>query len=940
MATDREPQSSQDGQYDPRPVEERWYRAWEAAGYFHADEDSPAPPYCIVIPPPNITGSLHMGHALNNTLQDILIRWRRLAGDNALWMPGTDHAGIATQNVVERQLVHEGLSRSQIGREAFIERVWKWKAESGGTIIRQLKHLGASCDWAREAFTMDPPRSRAVTEVFVRLFEDGLLYRAERLVNWCPRCQTALADIEVVHEEQEGRLWYIRYPFADTPREGLVVATTRPETMLGDMAVAVHPEDPRYQKAVGRTVLLPLVGRKLPVIADRAVAKDFGTGALKVTPGHDQNDEEIGTRHELGEPIKAFTETGKVSAAFLVDEAGRTIQNARAQGYVRADRVEARRMILEDLKADGLLVKEEPYRHAVGRCYRCQTVIEPFRTPQWFVRVKPLAEPAIRVVEEGRIRIVPEQWERNYYEWMHNIRDWCISRQIWWGHQIPAWYCLDCNPEQVVQASTGPAFAAEKGAMPQDTTERYTILPDAKPIVARESPSRCPTCGGTRLVRDPDVLDTWFSSALWPFSTLGWPERTKALQGFYPTSVLVTGFDILFFWVARMIMMGLKCTGEVPFRQVYIHALVRDAEGQKMSKSRGNVIDPLVVIDKYGADAFRFTLAALAAQGRDIRLSEERIEGYRYFCNKLWNAYRFLAPHLSRGASLAPGARPAPADLADRWILSRLQEVVASVSEALEAFRFNEAASLLYQFVWHEYCDWYLEMAKRRLAERDGPGAETARGILTHVLETVLRLLHPIMPFITEEIWQRLPHEGPTIMRTPWPVADRTLGDPEATAALELVMELVRAVRNLRSEVNLPAAAWLTVICRSRDDHQERTLRVAEGYVRALGRIGEFRVGPGEVKPPAAAATVVRGMDVYVPLAGLIDFAAEIARLRKEVEKVDRELVRVRGKLENAAFRAKAPVEVVEKEEGVARELTDVRAKLVEHLTLLESSRG
>jgi valyl-tRNA synthetase len=940
MALAREPQSPHEGQYDPRPVEQRWYRVWEEAGYFHADEESASPPYCIVIPPPNITGSLHMGHALNNTLQDILIRWRRMQGYNALWMPGTDHAGIATQNVVERQLAEEGRTRYQIGREAFIERVWQWKAESGGTIIRQLKHLGASCDWAREAFTMDPPRSRAVLEVFVRLFEDGLLYRAERLVNWCPRCQTALADIEVEHEEQEGRLWYIRYPFADDPGGGLVVATTRPETMLGDMAVAVHPEDDRYRNAVSRTVLLPVVGRRLPVIADGAVAKDFGTGAIKVTPAHDQNDYEIGARHNLGDPIKAFTETGAISGAFLVDDARRPMQNARAQRYVQADRYEARRMILQDLRADGLLVKEEPYRHAVGRCYRCQTVIEPFLTPQWFVRVKPLAEPAIRAVEEGRVRIVPEQWERNYFDWMHNIRDWCISRQIWWGHQIPAWYCLACDAANIVKTAHAVGFVEEGGAPPEPTRETYMFLPDARPIVAREKPKACPRCGGADLVQDPDVLDTWFSSALWPFSTLGWPERTKALQVFYPTSVLVTGFDILFFWVARMTMMGLKFLGEIPFHQVYIHALVRDAEGQKMSKSRGNVIDPLVVIDKYGADAFRFTLAALAAQGRDIRLSEERIEGYRYFCNKLWNAYRFLAPHLARGTPLPAGTLPTPVDLADRWILSRLQEVVAAVTEALETFHFNEAASALYQFVWHEYCDWYLEMAKRRLTEGDGPGAEAARAVLTYVLAEILLLLHPIMPFITEEIWQRLPHEGRTIMRAPWPEPDPARRDPEATAAVELVMDLVRAVRNLRSEVNIPAAAWLTVICRSRDAGQEAVLRATEGSVRALGRIREFRVGTGEGKPPAAAATVVRGMDVYVPLTGLIDFTAEIARLRKEVEKVDRELARVRGKLENPAFRAKAPAEVVEKETGVARELGEVRGKLLEHLALLESSRG
>ena len=939
MAAPREPLQPQDGQYDPGPVEARWYRVWETAGTFHADEHSPRPPYCIVIPPPNITGSLHMGHALNNTLQDILIRWRRMQGYNALWMPGTDHAGIATQNVVERQLAREGRSRSQVGREEFIKRVWQWKEESGGTIIRQLKHLGASCDWARECFTMDPPRSRAVTEVFVRLFEDGLLYRAERLVNWCPRCQTALADIEVVHEEQEGRLWYVRYPFADEPAGGLVVATTRPETILGDVAVAVHPEDRRYRDAVGRTVILPVVGRRLPVIADRAVAKDFGTGALKVTPGHDPNDYDIATRHGL-RVINALDEKGRITGAFLVDAAGEPIRNERAQRYVLKDRSEVRRMIIEDLKADGLLVKDEPYRHAVGHCYRCQTIVEPFLTPQWFIRVKPLAEPAIRAVEEGRIRILPEQWERSYFDWMHNIRDWCISRQIWWGHQIPAWYCLACDGPNIIKTGHAVGFVEEGGRRPEPTRYTYLFLPEARPIVSREKPRACPRCGGNELIQDPDVLDTWFSSALWPFSTLGWPERTKTLQVFYPTSVLLTGFDILFFWVARMIMMGVRFLGDVPFRQVYIHALVRDAEGQKMSKSRGNVIDPLVIIDKYGADAFRFTLAALAAQGRDIRLSEERIEGYRYFCNKLWNAYRFLAPHLLRGVPLPPGQRPTPADVADRWILSRLQEVTGTVTEALDGFHFNEAASVLYQFVWHEVCDWYLEMAKRRLTEGDGPGAGAARAVLAHVLETLLRLLHPLMPFITEEIWQRLPHEGATLMRAPWPVPDPALRDPEATAALELVMEVVRAVRNIRSEVGIPAAAWLTVICRSQDPQQQAVLRATEGSVRALGRIGELRVGPAEVKPPAAAATVVRGIDVYVPLAGLIDFAAEIARLRKEVEKVERDLNRVQGRLENPAFRTKAPPEVVEKEQGVARDLGEVRARLLEHLTLLESSRG
>jgi len=871
--------------YDPSQVEERWYRTWEERGYFRADPASQKTPYCIVIPPPNVTGSLHMGHALNNTLQDILIRWKRMDGFNALWMPGTDHAGIATQVVVERQLADEGKTKEDLGREAFIRRVWQWKEESGGTIIRQLKGLGCSCDWERERFTMDPGLSAAVREVFVRLWEEGLIYRGDYIVNWCPRCRTVLSDLEVAHEEQAAELYYIKYG-------PLTLATVRPETKLGDTALAVHPKDKRYARYVGQTLTIRSVEGEITmkVVADPAVDPKFGTGVVKVTPAHDPADFEIGKRHGL-----------EVRQVIGFDAR----MNQRAGKYAGLDRFECRTRIVEDMQALGLIEKVEAYRHSIGVCYRCKTVVEPLVSTQWYVRMKSLAEPAIKAVRSGRIKIVPRQWTKTYYQWMENIRDWCVSRQLWWGHRLPVWYCDRCGTTHVSRAD-------------------LTV---------------CPNCRGP-LRQDTDVLDTWFSSALWPFSTLGWPQDTAELKTFYPTSCLVTGFDILFFWVARMIMMGLRFMGDVPFRQVYIHALVRDAEGQKMSKSRGNVIDPLVVIDKYGADAFRFTLAALAAQGRDIRLSEERIEGYRYFCNKLWNAYRFLAPHLSRGAPLSPGERPAPADLADRWILSRLQEVIGSVTEAFEAFRFNEAASVLYQFVWHEYCDWYLEMTKRRLTEGDAPAAEAARAVLAHVLETVLRLLHPIVPFITEEIWQRLPHEGVTIMRAPWPVPDRAQSDPGATAALELVMELVRAIRNLRSEVNIPAAAWLTVICRSRDDQQQVTLRAAEGYVRTLGRIGEFRFGPGEVKPPAAAATVVRGMDVYIPLAGLIDFAAEIARLRKEVEKVERDLTRVRGRLENPAFRTKAPPEVVEKEEGVARDLGEVRARLLEHLTLLESSRG
>ncbi|MFN3476220.1 MAG: valine--tRNA ligase, partial [Candidatus Methylomirabilales bacterium] len=739
--------------YTPQGVEERWYAFWEEKGYFQADEDSPKPPYCIVIPPPNITGSLHMGHALNNTLQDVLIRFKRMEGRNVLWVPGTDHAGIATQNIIERQLREEGLTREQLGREAFLQRVWRWKEEAVGIIIAQLKRLGASCDWRRECFTMDEARKRAVLEVFVRLFEDGLLYRAERLVNWCPRCETALADIEVIHEETEGSLWFIRYPFADDPQKGLVVATTRPETMLADTAVAVNPEDERYRAFVGKRVLLPLVGRRLPVIADPYVSQAFGTGALKVTPGHDPNDFEIGRRHHLMS-INAFSTKASLTEAFLIDEEGRHLENPRAARYVGKDRYEVRRMVLQDLREEGLLVKEEPHRLALGSCYRCQTTIEPYLTPQWFIRMRPLAEPAVKAVEEGRVRIIPPQWEKNYFDWMNNIRDWCISRQIWWGHRIPAWYCLRCDQAHLpwVEGLSEPGERV------------YFIRPEAHPIVAKEKPSTCPRCGGAELIQDPDVLDTWFSSALWPFSTLGWPEKTKALQVFYPTSCLVTSFDILFFWVARMIMMGLKFMGDVPFKDVYIHALVRDAEGQKMSKSKGNVIDPLDMIDRYGADALRFTLVALAAQGRDIRLSEERFEGYRHFCNKLWNAYRFVAMHL--GSRQPPAISFQPSDLpklrlADRWVLSRLQGTIAEVTGALEGYRFNEAASAIYQFIWHEYCDWYLEVVKPSLQpSADTEEKDRLRSVLAWVLEVSLRLLHPFMPFITEEIWQRLPHHG------------------------------------------------------------------------------------------------------------------------------------------------------------------------------------
>ncbi len=907
--------------YDPRGVEERWYHFWEERGLFHADETATAPPYSIVIPPPNVTGSLHMGHALNNTLQDILIRWHRMQGHNTLWMPGTDHAGIATQNVVERQLQQEGLSRDQLGREAFIQRVWRWKEASGGTIIRQLKVLGASCDWARERFTMDPGLSEAVKEVFCQLYEAGLVYRGDYIINWCPRCRTALSDLEVEYQDQEGKLWYIRYPLASGKSE-VVVATTRPETMLGDTAVAVHPDDGRYAHLVGQQVILPLMNREIPVIADAYVDQAFGTGLVKVTPAHDPKDFECGLRHNLPQ-VKVMADDGRM--------------NANAGRYQGLDRFACREQVVKDLKQLGLLKKVEDHPHAVGQCYRCQTVVEPSLSRQWFVRMQPLAEPAIRAVETGAIRIIPLQWERTYYEWMRNIRDWCVSRQIWWGHRIPAWYCDPCG----------------------------------EVIVSRSAPAACPRCGTTTLRQETDVLDTWFSSALWPFSTLGWPEKTQALRVYYPTSCLVTGFDILFFWVARMIMMGLRFMGEVPFREVYIHGLIRDEQGEKMSKTRGNVIDPLHVIHgatvdelvtaarnggappaavegirrqfpdglpAFGADALRFTLAALASQGSDVKLSVKRIEGYRFFCNKIWNAYRFVASHLRAGE----GRKVSPAELIltlpDRWILSRLTEVIQGVTEALGSYRFNDVASILYQFLWHEYCDWYLEIVKNRLTT---PGDEettrAGRVLLVQVLEQSLRLLHPIMPFITEEIWQRLPHEEVSIMLAPWPEADGACHWPDAGETMSTLMEITREVRNLRSSYNVPPARRLPLVLRTSSPLHDTTLEACQGYLTSLAKLSHLTWGQDVARPNVAATAVVRGIEVHVPLEGLTDLQEERQRLSRELAKVEQALDRVSRKLRNEEFLGKAPEAVVSQQKATQAELQDARAKLREGLGRIET---
>ncbi|WP_373499985.1 valine--tRNA ligase [Desulfococcus sp.] len=866
--------------YEPHDVEKRWYDFWEKEGLFAAQDESDRKSYAIVIPPPNVTGVLHMGHALNNALQDILCRYRRLRGDNVLWMPGTDHAGIATQNVVERHLAAAGTDRHQLGREKFIERVWEWRREYGGAIINQLKRLGASCDWGRERFTMDEGLSLAVRTVFVRLYEEGLIYRGDYIINWCPRCHTALADLEVEHEEVNAHLYYIRYPFPNG-EGGITVATTRPETMLGDTAVAVNPDDERYRDLPAGEVILPLLNRPIPIIRDSYVDTTFGTGGLKVTPAHDPNDFELGRRHNLP-TVKAIGDDGRMTA-----EAGK---------YEGMDRFACRKAVLEDLEALGLLEKIAPLVHGVGHCYRCHTAIEPNLSRQWFVRAKPLAEKAMAAVREGRTRIIPDMWEKTYFEWLENIRDWCISRQIWWGHQIPAWTCEDCG----------------------------------RMIVAMAAPAACAECGGSRLVQDTDVLDTWFSSALWPFSTMGWPEKTPLLATFYPTSVLVTGFDILFFWVARMMMMGIHFMDDIPFRDVYVHALVRDENGQKMSKSKGNVIDPLSVIEQYGTDAFRFTLAAFAAQGRDVKMSEKRVEGYRNFINKLWNATRFSLMHLETAYPEIPADR---ISLADRWVLSKLARVVRTVDEALSAYHFNEAAGALYQFVWHEFCDWYLEASKPALYGNLGDEARDAtRSVLWRVLRETLILLHPFIPFVTEEIWDKLPGVRGSIMRAVFPLDNPEnagiVPSPEVEARMAAVMGVITGVRNIRGEMNIPPSAVLDVVVQSPDDETRATIESQRAMITDLARLKSFTVtAPGE-RPKSSATAVIENAAVFVSLEGILDLEKEVMRLEKEMAKIDKELTGISKKLNNEDFLAKAPDDVVEKVREKHRGLMEKRQKL------------
>jgi valyl-tRNA synthetase len=848
--------------YEPHEVEKRWYAYWEKEQLFTAEDQSPQASYSIVIPPPNVTGVLHMGHALNNTMQDILCRYRRLRGDNVLWMPGTDHAGIATQNVVEKNLAQEGTDRHQLGREKFIEAVWQWREKYGSAIINQLKRLGASCDWGRERFTMDKGLSIAVRKVFVQLYEEGLIYRGNYIINWCHRCHTALADLEVEHEEHDGHLYHIRYPFPDGS-DGIVVATTRPETMLGDTAVAIHPEDPRYQNIGHDTVLLPLMNREIPIIKDSYVDMSFGTGGLKVTPAHDPNDFEIGARHNLAS-LKVISDNGDMTA--------------EAESYEGLDRFECRQAVVKDLDQQGLLIKVEPYKHSVGHCYRCKTVVEPNLSKQWFVRVKPLAEKAIAAVKNGETKIIPDMWTNTYYDWMNNIRDWCVSRQIWWGHQIPAWTCGDCG----------------------------------EIVVAMEAPQACQACDSKNLVQETDVLDTWFSSALWPFSTMGWPQETPLLKTFYPTSALVTGFDILFFWVARMMMMGIHFMGQVPFKEVYVHALVRDEAGKKMSKSKGNVIDPLSVIERYGTDAFRFTLAAFAAQGRDIKMSEKRVDGYRHFINKLWNAARFSMMHLDRGYE---AANLQNLSLPDKWILSRLQHVTSEVTAALDSYRFNEAAGAIYNFVWHEFCDWYLEAIKPALYDKDRRDTlESTRAVLWRVLRDTLVLLHPFIPFVTEEIWHHLPGTDGSIMKAVHPVdAAESNRHQKAEAEMALLMEVITAIRNVRGEMNIAPSLSLQVQVQSDDRHTRKICQAHQDLIINLARLSSLTVeNPGQ-RPKSSATAVVNSASIFVSLEGIIDFAKETQRLERAIKKLAAELTTVAKKLENEGFLTKAPADVVEK---------------------------
>ena len=879
-----------DKTYDPKKVESKWYTFWEQRGYFTADNKSENPRFSIVIPPPNVTGSLHMGHALQHTLHDILVRWKRMSGFNTLWLPGTDHASIAVHYVLDKQLQARKTSRFELGRERFLELAWEWRRSSGGTILNQMRRMGVSCDWTRERFTMDEGLSRAVVEVFVRLYREGLIYRGEYIVNWCPRCKTAISDLEVVYRPMHGKLWHIKYPIIG--REGCVtVATTRPETMLGDTAVAVHPDDGRYRDLAGMRVLLPVMNREIPVIADAFVDREFGTGVVKVTPAHDPNDFEAALRHEL-------------PRVTVIDESGR--MTAQAGAYAGMDRFDCRRELVERLGALGLLEKVEDHEHNVGQCDRCSTVVEPKISLQWYLKVDSLAKPAIEAVESGAVRFVPDMFKKRYFEWMYNIHDWCISRQLWWGHRIPAWYCDKCG-EIVVDTS---------------------------------APATCPKCGGS-LREETDILDTWFSSALWPFSTMGWPEKTRDLDVFYPTDVLITGPDIIFFWVARMIMMGLKFMGDVPFRQVHINGIVRDASKKKMSKTLGNVIEPLQLLDEYGADAVRFTLSSMAVPGTDIPFSTDRMKGYSAFANKIWNAARFVLMNLRAGDE-ASGPKAIDEMLSrereqmpleDRWILHRLNQISGEIAEALDKFRFHEASSLIYQFFWHEFCDWYIELVKPAFSDTDAAGGRRAArvAVVLHVLDGALRVLHPFMPFITEEIWQSLPHEGDSIMVQAFPKPDRVREDSGAYQSFQELMELIGSLRAARAEMDIEPKKILGAVFAIRDPKVLGLIQSNLEKVRLLGRVGEIEFSEGLPAGRVLLKGVWKSGEFGLDLQGTIDYKSERERLGRERARIVGDIDKIAKKIGSSDFMARAPEAVVE--ENKAR-----HAELLARLERVESN--
>ena len=865
--------------YDPKSVEDKLYSFWNDSGFFHAEVNPDKKPYTIVIPPPNVTGQLHMGHAFDETLQDILIRTKRMQGYEALWMPGTDHAGIATQIKVEENLrKEEGLTRYDLGREKFLERVWDWKHKYGNRIISQLKKLGSSCDWERERFTMDEGCSKAVREVFVNLYNKGLIYKGHRIINWCPHCTTALSDAEVEYETQPGKLWHIRYPLADGSGD-LVVATTRPETFMGDTGVAVNPNDERYKHLIGKTCILPIMNREIPIFGDEYVDMEFGTGCVKVTPCHDPNDFEMGQRHNL-EQILVFNEDATV--------------NENGGKYEGMDRYECRKAVIKDLEEGGYLVKIEDHEHNVGTCYRCGTTVEPMTSAQWFVKMAPLAKPAMDVVKEGKTKFVPDRFSKTYLRWMENVHDWCISRQLWWGHRIPAFYCDDC------------------GEM----------------TVSKEDIHVCPKCGSKNVRQEEDVLDTWFSSALWPFSTLGWPEKTKELEYFYPTSTLVTGYDIIFFWVARMIFSGVEHMGQTPFDTVYIHGLVRDAQGRKMSKSLGNGIDPLEIIDQYGADALRFTLATGNSPGNDMRFSDERVQASRNFCNKIWNASRFIQMNLTIGKDKA-AELPETLALEDKWIVSKFNTMVAEVTRNIDQYELGLAAAKLNDFIWDNFCDWYIEIAKTRLQAGD----ENVQKVLCYVLSGAMQLLHPFMPFITETIWQALPHEGTSVMVSKWPEYDEKLHFAAEEAQMETLMDAVRAIRNRRSEMNVPPSKKAKVLILT---EKKDTFAAGEGFFPKLAYASGIELIDAVPADAAKMASVVTGdAQLYMPMGDLIDFAAERARLEKEKAKVEDDIEFVMKKLNNPKFVDKAPEKVVAVEREKAEKLREHLAKLEESIAAL-----